>query len=119
MKSLLNFGLAVLVMAAVSCAKEDDQPQPVSSSSSSSATLQRVTYSVNIAPLVRKSCSASNCHNGVSEGAISSGSLVESVYDGSFEQRIFVLGDATPCGHLDKQSLAMLHEWVKQGAPIE
>ncbi|MEP7262925.1 MAG: hypothetical protein ABI772_00430 [Bacteroidota bacterium] len=117
MKSLLNYGLAILVMAAVSCTKEDDQPQ--TATSTSSPTIQRVTYSVHVAPLVRKTCSASNCHNGISESNISSGSLVESVYNGTFEQRIFVLGNTTPCGSIDKQSLSMLHDWVNQGAQVE
>jgi hypothetical protein len=117
MKSLLSFGMFIILVTAVSCSKEDDQQvQPVSQSSSN---VERITYSTHVQPLLRKACSASNCHNGISENNLSAGMIVGSVNSGSFQQRVFNQATLTPCGILDERSKAMLQSWIDTGTPLE
>lgn len=117
MKSLITFGLVIILVTSVSCCKEDDQQaQPVSQSNTQ---MERITYSGHVEPLLRKSCAASNCHNGMSENNLSTGMLVAAVYSGSFQERVLDPSSSTPCGSLDNRSKVLLQSWINAGIPLE
>jgi hypothetical protein len=117
MRNLISCGIALLMIATVSCTKDDDQVQPVTQTSSSVS--ERVTYTSHIEPMARKSCSASNCHNGVSANSIVAGRLSAAAHNGTLEAMIFSRSQESPCGKIDEQSIALLQAWVNDGAPVK
>jgi hypothetical protein len=119
MRNLTICGLALILMATVSCTKEDDNTSSAPSSQTTSARLQDVTFKSDVEPLMRKSCNAANCHNSLSQNSMDNGRLMAAVADGSFNKRIFVLGSSTPCGNIDADSRAILQAWVSNGASMK
>lgn len=104
------------MIATASCSKDDDQVQPVSQSSSVS---ERVTYTTHIEPLARKTCSAANCHNGITSSTFTAGRMIASAHNGTIDALLLSNKGDSPCGKLDNESIGMLQAWVNAGAPLK
>jgi hypothetical protein len=116
MKKLIYFGMVICMMTAVSCTQEDDQVQP--SAQSVPETLEKVTYNSHISPLERKTCSASNCHNGFSENALSAGRMMAAVHTGSLQSKMNPESKSA-CGPMSSETREILLAWIESGMPVE
>jgi hypothetical protein len=116
MKKLIYFGMVICMMATVSCTREDDQVQPSAQSVPESS--DKVTFNSHISPLERKTCSASNCHNGFSGNALSAGRLIAAVHTGSLQNKMNTENKSV-CGPMSSETRAILLAWIEQGMPVE
>ena len=116
MKKNLTYAIIVCLLALGSCSKEDDS---ITSSPVQTESEKPVLFSTHVEPMMRKACSAAHCHGTTARLPLNRTTLLPMIADGSFHQRIFVLGNATPCGDLDKTSLTLLRSWVSQGSLMD
>ena len=113
MKKITYTLMSLVILAAVSCSKEDDQIQP---SSQSNASGQKVTYLSHIVPIERKACNASNCHNAINQNALSTQIMVAAAKSGELQMRL--TGNSS-CGTMDLSSVNLLQAWINTGATLE
>ena len=113
MKKITYTLMSLVILAAVSCSKEDDQMQPTSQSNASG---QKVTYLSHIVPMERKACNASNCHNAVNQNALSTQIMVAAAKSGDLQMR---LTGSSSCGTMDPSAVNLLQAWINTGASLE
>ena len=116
MKKIITYAIIIAFATLAGCSKEKDESyvSPVQQTQTG-----EVLYSRMIQPLLRKSCSASHCHNVHTRPGQTKDTFLPMIADGRFYQRVFVLGESTPCGNLDGASLAMLRTWMEQGSRMD
>ena len=80
--------------------------------------VEGITYDVDVAPIMAKSCAYSGCHDGNS-GAISLtnyAAVKASVDNGSFENRVLIQKNMPPGEQLSNCAIAQLSAWIADGA---
>ncbi len=88
--------------------------------SDNSCEIEYVKYSIDIEPIINKSCAITSCHVavGTGNGVFDSYEEVKRKVDnGSFENRVIVQQNMPPNGVLSKCELDQIQAWLNQEAP--
>lgn len=112
---LFSFGL-VLVLSLSSCYYDKEDLLY----GNDDCTVNSVSYSVDIEPIINTSCAISGCHvqGGSGNGIFDSYAGVKAKVDnGSFRQRVIVERDMPPTAPLSNCQIKYIEQWLNEGAP--
>ena len=112
-KTLIFFGLALLLITLFACKKEGEKITPAE------IDCTTVSYSVTIAPLVAASCGGGSCHgSGANAGDLTSYSALKAFVDNGSIRAEVIDQQTMPRGsNSTADQLGQWECWLNDGAP--
>jgi hypothetical protein len=106
------FCIVMVLSFTLSCSTADDSSP--ASAVPQTVNREQVSFHQQIDPMLRRSCSASNCHTAATRLATGTTGFDPSLYSNSqLEARIFGEG---PCAVLDEPSRLLVQAWLADGS---
>ena len=112
---------ALFLFLWASCTKDKKLPEPVSTADTTSCDSTRVLYCNKIKPIIDQHCAVSGCHvTNFPNGDFTTYEGLKSKVDGPFFRHYVLVQKSMPPPPrppLSTAELALIQEWVDDGAP--